>query len=196
MSISFIGKGLSILVTCDFVIHHDWMSFLTFWSMKKNLPDATMSIVCRRSINSDIFGWARKCSVPLVFYNYHDVEGAKNYMLGNPRSKLLDPVLVVPPNLLFVRDFEEAGFDTKVFENNFDALKIDGFISDAKSQNTTVCCDYSKGWGNFVANEWINKESMPLIGVNFSAGIMSPNERRIAALWESATNMYQSLSRG
>ena len=37
MKISSIGKGLSILICCDFTVPHDWMSFLTFWSVKKNL---------------------------------------------------------------------------------------------------------------------------------------------------------------
>lgn len=196
MSISFIGKGLSIVISCDFVVHHDWMSFLAFWSMKKNLPDAKMALACRRLAQADIFNWARKCSVPLIFHNYETKEEIKDLILKNKKSKLTEPLLMISPNMAFLRDFEEAGFDTQGFRNNFDAEKIDGLVSEAKSQNTTVCCDYSGGWGNFVTNEWINKQSIPLSGVNFSAGIMSPNERRLAALWESATNMYQSISRG
>lgn len=194
MSISYIGKGLSILICCDFIVSHDWMSFLTFWSIKKNLPDANISVICRRKANSDIFHWTRKCSIPLTFHTTESLSEIKELSLKNPKSKISEPVLLVKPNIVFLRDFDEAGFDSNIFKNH--SFEIEGLVSDVKSENTTVCCDYSDGWGNFVTSTWINKSSIPFSSVDYSAVIMSLNEKRFAALWESASKMYQSILRG
>ena len=194
MNISSIGKGLSILICCDFIVSHDWMSFLTFWSIRKNLPDATVSVVCKRRANADIFKWTRKCSVPIIFHTLDSVSDIKEFALRNPKSKVSEPVLLVKPSVVFVRDFEEAGFNPSVCDKN--SFEIDGLIANVKSQNPTVCCDYSDGWGNFVTSTWINKSSIPFSVVDYSTGTMSANEKRLAALWESASKMYQSILRG
>lgn len=194
MSISSVGKNLSILICCDFIVPHDWMSFLTFWSIKKNLPDACIGIACKRKANADIFHWARKCSVPIIFHTLDSFSDIKEFALRNPKSKMNEPMLLVTPSVVFLRDFEEAGFDPVCIEKC--SFGIDGLVSDVKSQNPTVCCDYSDGWGNFVTSTWINKSSIPFSFADYSTGIMSSNEKRLAALWESASKMYQSLLRG
>ena len=194
MSISSIGKGLSILICCDFIVAHEWMSFLTYWSVKKNLTDASVTVACRRGATADLFHWARKCSVPLIFHSLEDPNEIRQLCLRNPRAKLSEPLLIVRPSVVFVRDFEEAGFDVSRLQgSNFE---VDGLVSDARSDNTTVCCDYAGGWGNFNTSRWINRSSIPFSTEDFSARVMAPNEKRLAALWESASRMYQSIIRG
>jgi hypothetical protein len=196
MSISYIGGGLSIIISCEYVVHHDWMSFLSFWSIRKNLPDAKLTIACRRGVSSDIFSWTRRCSVPIIYHKLDSNQEIKDFLLSNPRSKVENPVLIVLPEFIFLRDFDEADFDTSVLEHKFDYKEIPNLVSNIKTQNPTVCCDYSDGWGNFVTSEWINKASIPLYGIDYSKQAMSVNEGRLARLWESATTIYQSISRG
>ena len=151
-------------------------------------------MTCRRKAGADIFNWTRRCSIPLVLHTIDSLLEIKSFALKNPKSKITEPVLLVKPSVVFLRDFDEAGFNPNIFEKN--SFDIDGLISNIKSQNPTVCCDYSDGWGNFVTSTWINKSSIPFSAVDYSAGIMSPNEKRLAALWESASKMYQSILRG
>jgi len=61
------GKGLNILIHCNYLPHHDWMTFAAWYSIIKNLPDAEVSIYCDRSkfVNMPIFSWAKK--IPTIF---------------------------------------------------------------------------------------------------------------------------------
>jgi hypothetical protein len=195
--ISSLGNGLTVVIECDYTTHHDWMSFLTYWSLLKKLPEARVIVTCvRKHMNMDIFIWPRRCHIPCLFHKPMKKDELHNFVINHSQSNATKNILVVDPSVVFIRDFEEASFDPIILSNNTDATKIEGFIDDVKNDNSVVCCHYSNGWGKFVTSQWINKSSVPLSSVNFASTDMSINERRLSEIWKSATKIYQNISRG
>lgn len=196
MSVSDLGNGLTIVIDCDYLPHHDWMAFLTWWSISKNLPDAKIVVCCKRQdMSLDIFNWPIRCGVPFIYHKKsHD--DLNYFLLTHPKIKCTEPFLTVSPELVFIRDFEEADFDKTNFQKNCHYSDLVDFSVDCREENNTVCINYSTGWGNFNTQEWINKLKTPLLeGYSFKKSGMSCNEIRLAKLWESASRIYQSVSR-
>ena len=193
MTISSTGDGLNILIACDYLPHHNWMSFLCWYSLTKNLPDAKVFVAAhRRLMKHDFFGWTRKCKVPFILHKETDPEGQIQAALEHDVTK---PLLVVPPDSICVRDFDEAGFSPDT-------------LSEVRQLDTELCCDckedracvfatYPNGWGKFVMATWINRISCPfLFGVKYGQGNLTANEARIGRLWSAATPLFQTVSRG
>jgi len=195
--ISSLGNGLTIAINCDYLPHHDWMSFLTYWSIAKTLPDCKVLATCvRQKMNMDIFNWPRKCNVQFAYHKPMVDEELYNFIMTSPKFEKTKSLLFVKPEIIFVRDFEEANFPVEKIHDFKGISEIDGLVSDSKSENSTVCCDYSNGWGKFVTSKWINKTSIPFSRIDFSCMGMTVNENRIAGIWKSASKIYPSLSRG
>ena len=196
MSVSSVGKGLTVAINCEILPHHEWMSFLLYWSCVKHLPEAKVTVACMRQLmNMNIYNWCRRTQVPLLFHKYDDVRDIHHFVRTH-RTTQTDCVVVANPCTVFLRDFEEADIDNDIFTRLIHVSGADGFVSDIKSENPTVCCDYSNGWGKFVTSNWINKKSIPFSSVNFADAGMTVNENRLARIWKSATKIYPSLTRG
>lgn len=199
MVVSSLGDNLSIVIACAHVPHHDWMSFLCWYSISKNLPEATVVVACARGgeMNYDIFNWPRRSRVQLLHHNPAlDVSTA---VLGNKKSQATLPVLILEPNTVCIRDFDEAQFDASIFNNQqvFKAKDTPQLQTSCREENPSVFTDYADGWGKFVTSAWINKASTPLVAGNgYVKSSMTVNEMRIGKLWESAALSYQSMSRG
>lgn len=71
-----------ITIECNCVPGHDWMSFASWYSLSKRLPDSEVSIRCRFC---HLFGWARRLGVK--------VSGVSSGFK-------------IPPTVMAVRDFE------------------------------------------------------------------------------------------
>lgn len=190
MKISPTGDGLNILIGCDYLPHHDWMSFLCWYSLSKNLPDAKVTVAChRRLMRYDFFGWTRKCKVPFILHKATDDEGQVATVDARP-------LLVIPPDVVCVRDFNESGFSPDVLADGVHRL-VDGLSCDCKEDKPCVFVTYPGGWGKFVTGSWINKMSCPFsVGVKYAQGNMTTNEVRIGRLWSAVTPLFQTVSRG
>lgn len=193
------GDNLAILIKCDHYPHHDWMSFLCWYSISKNLPEAKVVVACSRGggMNFDIFNWPRRCGVHFAYHN-PNLDTVK-FALENEKFEIDTPLLALEPPTVCLRDFEEAQFDSSVLVQNevFQAKDVSGLVSETKAENPSVFTDYSDGWGKFVTSSWINKASTPLVtGLSFVKAPMSVNESRLGKLWDRASLMYQGVSRG
>jgi len=63
------GSGLSIVVECEYLKHHHWMTYASWYSLTKNLPDANVLIYCKRSRETEpLFQWAVKLR---AFFSYN-----------------------------------------------------------------------------------------------------------------------------
>jgi hypothetical protein len=192
MQIDSTGEGLNILIACDYLSHHDWMSFFCWYSISKNLPDAKVFVTCNRKIKyEDLFVWPRKCNIPFHFNKETDINGQIKHALDSFASK---PLLVVPPDCVCIRDFNEAGFS---LESLSEINKLDdSLLCDCKDERPCCFATYSNGWGKFVTSSWINRISSPFFSVaQFNKGELTPNEVRIGRLWNSAAFLFQNVSR-
>jgi hypothetical protein len=190
--ISYLGKGLNITISCDHVPGHNWMSYLCWYSIKQNLPDANISMVCKReNVSGNLFLWTKKLNIPFRMYG--------NSFLDEALKHIDVPNLVVPPYCMCVRDFEEASFDPSRIKE--DVLFVEGtnLVCSASSDEFSPFCSYKIGWGHFITSDWIHKEECPLyfaIIKKLSKQGMSLNEKKIENLWSSSLKLFQMVSGG
>jgi hypothetical protein len=198
MGITYTGEGLNILISCDFVPSHDWMCFVCWYSISKNLPDSRVVVGCNRKImNYPIMNWVKRCG--LDFLLHKDMTSSEEQDYAVSKLSLVGPLLTVYPANVCVRHFDESPFDRSALANSKKGFlsDFDGLCSDCKSQNPTVFVNYDQGWGKFVPSAWINTLNIPLItGTTFTSFEMTANEMRLARLWESSARLYQSIPRG
>ncbi len=166
--ISDTGSGLKIIINCEYKTHHNWMSFASWYSISKNLPDAEVFVECNRGLSKlQLFDWAFKCKVPFkqVSNKFED-----NFIIeGN--------VLKIAPSIMAVSNYQG---------------KLD--LAIAKSNDEAVFVDYSSGCGGFSLLEWENKAKNPFDLINFLfSEEMLLNEYRILKLWKKCSSVYSVL---
>lgn len=200
----YLGEGLSVLLLCSHRTHHDWMSFLCWYSFQRNLPECRFSIVCSRlEIRCTLFAWTKRAGVPLAMTRQS--EQGEMVKVGWGRGMCSTPLLVVTPDILCVRDF--CGSDFPLTKN----ARKQGFVfvSDQASEtpeddalwqsagSDTACSfvSYSEGWGNFRTNSWIDKVGNPLSLHRPVTPGEGANEGKIAEVWRGASGVFHELSR-
>jgi hypothetical protein len=187
MEISSTGDNLNILIACDYLRHHNWMSFLCWYSLKKNLPDAKVYVASQRRIMEyNLFQWTRSCNVPLVLHKETNDEGQVDFVF---KKYNLSNLLVVKPDQICIRDFNESGLKYDYSKS----IKYADYeiVCDCKSDRSTVFASYTNGWGKFNPPLWINKQGCPLNPeYKFAQGEMTPNEIRIGKIWYSASAVF------
>lgn len=206
------GEGLSVLIACDYVPHHHWMAFATWYSVSKNLPDAKVGILCnRRPLPVQMYGWARTLKLNMRYHQPLTKEQQVRAALfsGNNCSEstfpfLTAPLLVLEPEVVMVREMDDFSCFEKPFlqsdrvwvVNDPDATpeKSDLCLS-VKDEHTATFVAYPDGWGNFVTSSWINKVRSPFQHRFGKAG-MTSNEVRVEKLWKQLSHLYQTVSRG
>lgn len=197
--ISSIGDNLNILISCNYTVHDNWMSFLCWYSLTKNLPQAKVMIACNRTMNnsnSELFGWTRKCNVRFELHKSTDQESQIALVLQ--KKIVIAPLLVLRPDVVAIRDFEEIGFDTTVLDGKvLKVIDLPEIYCEAMNEKPCVFVTYSNGWGNFATSSWIHKGGCPFTSENrYEHGNMTTNETRIGRLWNAVSPLFQTVSRG
>ncbi|RDJ35318.1 MAG: hypothetical protein DWQ19_10920 [Crenarchaeota archaeon] len=162
--ISPTGKNLDIVISCDFLPHHNWMSFASWYSIYKNLPDAKVRILCKRTqFVSDFFKWTFKCKVPFIQYTDHYV--------------FRENELKITPDVMAIDIYDK------------DAL---GPI-DVRLEEKSTFITYLHGCGNFVLTEWIDTFRNPFgMTGRFFSNNLTVNEYRVLKLWEKCHKIYNA----
>lgn len=146
-------------------------------------------------MQSRLFGWTKKCKVPFELHKAISEEEQIQYVLDN--KLLADPLVIIHPDVVAVRDFEESGFDTHLIQGVMQAKDTPGLFCKAKEEKPCVFVTYSEGWGRFVTASWINRLDCPLASGNrFAQGVLTANEVRIGRLWSAVTPLFQTVSGG
>lgn len=195
MTISSLGKNLNILIPCDYTFSHNWMSFFCWYSIYKNLPEASVVIACNRlAMKQTLFLWTKRCQVNCLIHKRTDIHG----QIGLVASKgYNEPILVVDPASVCIRDFEETNINYKNLSNIIFSNDHSDILSNCKDSTISLFTSYQQGWGTFVPSNWIDKERCPLISnLDFASSEMTVNESRIRNLWKSAKFLFNNVSRG
>ncbi len=175
---SITGKDLNILICCDYVRHHNWMTFSSWYSIFKNLPDAKVKIICKRTdIKETLFNWTRKCNVPFMQYSADDrlfTEVARDLGIFEPNEEFME----ILPNVMAVSHYNEFSLGPV----------------DCQSDNNSTFVRYLK-CGKFVDYEWINTNKNPFGNTKklFSDDLML-NEYRILKMWDKCHNTYTAIA--
>lgn len=184
-----LGKNLNIAIMCNYNSHHNWMSFLLWYSLTKNLPEAKIYLFCTRNLMSfDYFQWARKCKISLYFHSLEENK-VDNFIL----EKVQKPILKIPADYVCLRDLDECKL-VDYFEKD-DIYEINDELScDCKENKFLPFVSYKIGWGKFILSNWINKLDCPFrYGLKFDSNNGYFNENKISKLWGSASSLFQKI---
>ena len=162
------GSGMKILVNSIYSIAGDWMAFSLCYSLQKFLPDAEVFIK-----------YSKKSQISKQLFNWIVNLNIKNI------NKLSEPYLILESSAIMIRPIEAISYDNKEI------------CSEAKEDKFTPFVSYQKGCGNFVLDEWINKEEYPFSHAdNFMTEDVCANEVQILKLWRQMNTLYPLLTRG
>lgn len=167
-----IGRNLSIVIECECKPMDNWLTFASWYSVTKTLPEAEVVIACKRALTEkQYFIWCRRIKDKFFMYN-------ENYQWA-PKDK---KVIIIKPTVMAVREYEEK---------EMGPVKV-------QSQELTTFVDFSEGCGKFVVSEWINKDTGPFRDAmkTFSLPGMTANELRVLALWQQSFGLYVTLEGG
>ncbi len=163
------GDGLSVIIRCEYVKHHDWLSFASWYSISKCLPDAEVAIYCKMTdAKNDIFAWPKKFK---ILFNL-----SENYkkLVSNSNTLIIDPWVIA------VREYSD---------------QLLGPV-DVKSKEAATFVDYKDGCGNFVIEEWIHNIETPFRRTyELYADDMSVNEWKVLKMWEQVSGIYDEITR-
>lgn len=209
MELSVTGAGLTALILCDYVTHHNWMAYLCWYSLTKNLPDAQIVVLCNRNLMTHrLFDWCRLCKVNFRLHKICDQDQriALAISLG-----VTTPILALQPDVIAARSLADGNISLDFLQNtpkavspkvtlvnDLSAVAVDfpDACCEAKEEKITTFVSYSEGWGKFVTSSWINKVSCPFSPENrYAHGSLTVNELKLAKLWSASAPLYQTIVR-
>jgi hypothetical protein len=141
------------------------MALASWYSIYKMLPDAEISVACKRTNQLlGLFQWVNKLGVK--FFQF-----SKNY------SGFEDKI-IINPTTMAIRPYED---------------KL-GPIS-VKSLDTATLVDYSQGCGSFNTSEWIHKIDTPFNQAveRFATDNITVNELKVLKIWQRLNQLYALL---
>lgn len=194
------GKGLNILISCDYMPCHSWMSFLAWYSFYRNIPEAKVVVACNRlPMKHQLFDWTKRCDVPFSLFKPDSSFNHLRYFID---KKIISfPVLILSPDVVVVRELN----DVSAFDNSFSEKKATfltemtetvlsydkSLVFDVKGQDFATFVTYENGWGKFVTSSWINKDMHPFTPLwKYDDVEMSTNERRLSGLWRDCIPLF------
>lgn len=199
------GERLSVLLCCEHLLHHEWMSFVSWYSFQRNLPDAKFSMLCTRvGMKYDIFRWTKRAGIQFQITRNSDPMHRLAYAIKSGMATL--PALLIRPEVLCVREFDNdpsylvgnrhKGSCMLVSEDDLPSIYDDRLCCDASESDFCNFVTYENGWGNFKVEPWVNKSGNPLQRrLRHSDGAVGMNERRIGNIWDGAIGAFYCMSR-
>jgi len=173
-NISKTGDGLSILIDSTYSSHHNWMSLASWYSVKKNLPDAQVVVSVSRGMpDSELFGWTHR--VRANYFQYSNNENPMEIAENRGFISNTNTCVSVSPDVMAVRAFNSDCF---------------GPYSVKEDQDSTLV-SYREGCGNFVLGKWINKKEHPFgSSYNFfSTNGLTVNEKKVLDIWKGMSRV-------
>lgn len=172
------GEGLAIVVDSSYSQHHDWMSLASWYSIRKNLPDAKVAVAVTRGLHgSELFQWPWRFGVD--FFQH---------------SNKLNPMEVAKKRGLFEDTVMQMQFEPDVMAvRAFDPEWIGPYS--VKEDCFATFVTYREGCGAFVPSKWINRKEHPFVGATqaFAKGDLTVNEKRVFEIWEKLGLLTSAL---
>ena len=153
---------LAITICCEYVAHHDWMSYASWYSLSKHLPDAEVTVAIKRTVpRRDFFHWPRKCKIPIKYY-----EGE------------LENTFCIAPSVMAVRDYNENLLGPVSTKDEVLAT----FVNYSEGCGNFVMSE----WVNRMNAPFFRAKKM------FITEDVTANELAVLRLWEKMYSLYVS----
>jgi len=156
-------KDLAIIIMCDIIEGHDWMSFISWYSIQKNIPDCAVYLHLSSTNHKQLFSWSNKCGVRIY---------RKQFEIKNPIIKTINPsVMAVRP-----------------FDGNFNVVSSKTDIISTFVDYKFGCGDFVLDkWINKLDSPF--EKALK----RFSTIDLNVNELAILNIWEQAYSSYRAL---
>jgi hypothetical protein len=168
------GDNLIITISCEYLPHHNWMAFASWYSISKNLPDAKCLILCKRGLYKiNLYEWTHKCKVPI--YYLKDIESFDKSKVG-----LSDVVEVknIKCSVMAINTWNENSIGPFDVNTDFDCTFV----------------DYFSQCGKFNGKDWVGKLNSPFEYVDsFYSDSLNLNENKVLKLWGKCRNAYNII---
>ena len=215
------GANLSILIVTE--AGKDWETFGTWYSIFKNLPDATIAIVVERNKEAPFvfFQWTKRLRIPLFHerpMSHIIINNHLDYVRTAQRKKFLgDNILVIDPLVMAIDIFDQKILDlinsndmfvdsdnNTLFLRNQDIDEVMNqmWLEDKQPFATEFCVEAKETEEAYPlvsykkgCGKWIDKSK----GCPFSsaAGLTTPtmtvNENRVVELWKKMCSLYSAV---
>ncbi len=210
-----LGGGLSVVIRCQYRPHHNWMSFASYYSIQKNLPDAEVVLAVGRAekIDKVVFIWPNRCRVKSVSYRPSEAWEPGQIASFAPPG----PTIVVDAGTVAVRElsgavlkemevpgvrgdeicwyFKDVPPET-MLKPHEPGRSIPGLVADAKAGELPVFVSYTDGVGNFVAANWIDKSEYPFpMTERFVSTTLTANEAAVLRLWKLTNPVFCTVAK-
>jgi hypothetical protein len=155
---------MHLTICCEYLPHHDWMAFATWYSFYKYLPDAQVVVAIKRALpDRDLFHWPKKCNIPIKFYD----------------GQLKNDTFAVSPTVMAVRDYDEKLFGPVSIKEDILATLVDYSEGCGKFVVSQ--------WINRMYAPFFRARKM------FFTESINANELAVLRLWEKMYSLYTSV---
>jgi hypothetical protein len=212
------GKNLSVIIATK--ADQNWQAFATWYSLSKNLPDASVRIICARNNSTPFqyFQWAKRLSIPVTHYTPLDPANSTASRLEILRRLPDIRILVIDSTVMAIDTLDESLLqrmekEDKIFDSDAWFLKnynltelMDDYMlegtginieenvlcSDVKTaENPRALVSCRKGCG-----KWIDTlKGCPFSNVNgLTTTEMNASENRVFDLWRQMCYLYSVVN--
>lgn len=185
------GQNLDILINAQ--VSTDWQTFAAWFSVKKNLPEATITLACMRNGETpfQLFQWAKRLNQKVLMYNRLPPEpndAEESYALIRATGLWGKKVVVLKPYQMVIAPLDDnylpmlQGEDTSIAHMWKEAKE---------TTELSPLVGYTKGVG-----KWLHKsKGCPFSNAGgLASDEMTVNEHRIIDLWKRMTTLFSSVS--
>lgn len=168
--ISLTGKNLSIVIEANSDIHSSWESYACWYSVKKFIPEAQISILVHNKRQTPYsFLWATKTGILLV-----------NAIKSTPN-------ITLPTNCLCLKKLDEEKI--KLIPDNISSLFADSLSNKINNFVTYETC------GQFNRTKWLQEKDIPPFkrANHLKTDYMTINEKKILEMWAKMASHYSKL---
>lgn len=212
-----LGQCLSVLIITE--VGRDWETFATWYSIKKNLPESTISVACLRNSETpfQMYQWTKRLNIAVRYQNQFDPgDHEANWIDCLEKSCLNKEVLVVAPLVMVIsppepKDIEMLNNQNSIFGTNAWFLREpnprkmfnEHFFGKKPNVSSDFCieCTSSKQLSWIVSckkgcGKWIdNRKGCPFSNASgLATNEMTINESRIIDLWRRMCSLYSAVA--
>jgi hypothetical protein len=212
------GKDISVIIATE--ADQNWQTFATWYSCSKNLPEASVRIICARNNSTPFqyFQWAKRLSIPVIHYTPLDTTdttasrldvlrklSALNLLVLNSSVMVID---TLEADMIRAMEKQDEIFDSEAwFLKNYNLTSLmneymlegtgvnveqNVLCSEVKTaENPRALVSCTKGCG-----KWIHTlKGCPFSNVNgLMTTEMNVSEKRVFDLWRQMCYLYSVVN--
>lgn len=169
-NVSETGENLVIIIKCEYIPHNNWMTFFSWYTVQKYLPDAKCVILCKRNVYKlPLYNWTFRYKIP--FYQI------SSDIFDYSKIGLTDEVDRLEISC------EDAAINT-LDKDNIGPFPILNY-------NFCTFVNYFNKCGGFIGSEWANSYNSPFyLSDKFITDDITLNEFKILKLWKECSKLF------